>query len=165
MMLRIVLSLAVVYGLANVGLAQQTAANTSTTSCTFQDGMQLSIRYNNQATKNNRLPEGKIWHPGDKPMLLFTQVGLTVGNSQIPPGAYSMYLIPEHHDWTLVLNTDVTDGSKYDEHKDLLRVPMEVGQLSEPQQFSVAFGHIAPKQCNIRIYSDKTGTWTEFKEK
>lgn len=164
-MLRIVLSVAVLYGLANVGVAQQTATNTSTTSCTFHDGMQLSVRYDNQVTKNNRLPQGKIWAPGDKPMLLFTQVGLTVGNSQIPPGAYSMYLIPQRGDWTLVVNKDVTDGSKYDEHKDLLRTPMEVGQLSEPQQFSVMFGHIAPKQCNMRVYSGKTGAWAEFKEK
>jgi hypothetical protein len=164
-MLRIVLSLVVLCGLSNVGVAQQTSANTSTTSCTFQDGMQLSVRYNNQATKNKRLPEGKIWSPGDKPMFLFTQVGLTVANSQIPAGAYSMYLIPKRGDWTLVLNKDVTDDSKYDEHKDLLRVPMEVGQLSEPQQFSLFFGHVAPKQCNIRVYSGKIGTWAEFKEK
>ena len=98
-------------------------------------------------------------------MLLFTQVGIVIGNSQIPTGAYSMYLIPQRSDWTLVLNKDVTNGSKYDEQKDLLRIPMEVGQLSEKQQFSVVFAHVSPKQCNLRIYSGKTGTWAEFKEK
>lgn len=164
-MFRIVLSLAVLYGLANVGLAQQTSANSQTTSCAFQDGMQLSVRYNSQAPKNNRIPEGKIWSPGDKPMLLFTQVGIVIGNSEIPTGAYSMYLLPQRSDWTLVLNKDVTDGSKYDEQKDLLRIPMEVGQLSEPQPFTVVFAHVSPKQCNLRIYSGKTGTWAEFKEK
>ena len=44
-------------------------------------------------------------------------------------------------------------------------MPMQSGHLSEPQPFVVSFGHIAPKQCNMRIYDGKIGTWAEFKEK
>ncbi len=39
-------------------------------------------------------------------------------------------------------------------------------QLSEPlKEFTVLFGHTEPKQCNMRIYYGKSGTWAEFKEK
>jgi hypothetical protein len=77
-----------------------------------------------------------------------------------------MYVIPHRGNWTLILNKNVSEGSKYDEHQDLSRAEMQMGQLSQPnQQFSVFFGHVAPKQCNMRMYYGKTGTWVEFKEK
>ena len=98
-------------------------------------------------------------------MFLFTQSALSLGNSQIPIGAYSIYFIPGKEDWTLILNKNVTEDSKYDEHQDLSRVEMQIGQISQPyQQFTVIFGHVAPKQCNLRMYVGKIGTWAEFKE-
>jgi hypothetical protein len=42
---------------------------------------------------------------------------------------------------------------------------MNVAKISEGQPFSMVFAHMAPKQCNIRIYEGKTGTWAEFLEK
>ncbi|MGC2195571.1 MAG: DUF2911 domain-containing protein [Terriglobales bacterium] len=127
----------------------------------------MSVRYHKEAiSRQNGPPEGKVWVPGGMPMFLFTQSELLIGNSQIPIGAYSMYVIPQKENWTLILNKNVSEGSKYDEHQDLSRVEMQIGQLSEPnKQFSVFFGHVAPKQCNMRMYYGKTGTWVEFKEK
>lgn len=57
-------------------------------------------------------------------------------------------------------------GGKYDKHLDVVRMGMLMGQLSEPQkEFTVSFGHTEPKQCNMRIYYGKNGTWAEFTEK
>ena len=79
-------------GLLIPAAAQQTD---STATCTFQDGKQMSIQYANSATvKNANLTSGKMWTPGEKPMVLFTQTDLTIANTQIPVGAYSVYLIP-----------------------------------------------------------------------
>ena len=36
-----------------------------------------------------------------------------------------MYLIPGEDEWTLVINKNVTAGSKYDEGDDLVRAPMQ----------------------------------------
>jgi hypothetical protein len=99
-------------------------------------------------------------------MLLFTQAPLVAGDTDIPTGAYSMYIVRERDDWTLVVNKNVSAGNKYDKHLDLVRLGMLKGQLSEPQkEFTVLFGHTEPKQCNMRIYYGKSGTWAEFKEK
>ena len=147
-------------------VSARSSAGTSTATCTFQDGQQISLRYSNQLVQSKtRLPEGKIWTPGERPMFLFTQGALTIGSSDIPAGAYSAYLIPQHNNWILVLNKNVAEGSRYDEHEDVLRTPMQSGQINEPQPFWVAFAHIAPKQCNLRIYYGKVGTWAEFKQK
>jgi hypothetical protein len=97
-------------------------------------------------------------------MYLFTTTDVKVGETLVPTGAYSMFVIPEKHQWTLVVNKDVND-KKYDPQQDLARAPMELGMLDEGQkQVDVVLGHMAPKQCNMRIYYGKTGAWAEFKE-
>jgi len=150
--------------LATPALSQQSATN-STAACTFQDGKQLGIQYEKvPSLKKVDLSSGKLWTPGEKPMVLFTQADLTVGHSQIPVGAYSLYFIPGKDHWTLVVNKGIKKG-QYEQQQDLVRVAMDVGQLSTPEQFNLFFAHVAPKQCNLRIYEGKTGAWAEFHEK
>ncbi len=99
-------------------------------------------------------------------MFLFTQTALTLGSSVIPEGAYRLYIIPEKQIWTLVLNKNVNAGSKYDETQDLVRSPMQIGEAeSLYKQPNLAFAHVGPKQCNMRLYYEKTGSWAEFHEK
>lgn len=164
-MLRFLMFTALLFTLVNSGLAQ-TPSSSTTAACSFQDGRQLSVRHTSDEAVlgKDKLPEGKLWIPGGAPLFLFTEVPLSVGNLEIPVGAYSMYLIPEKGNWTLVLNKKVTEAEKYDKGQDLARVPMEIGQLSAPEKFAISFGHVAPKQCNMRIYYGKTGAWAEFKE-
>ena len=135
---------------------------TQTSVCNFDDGKQVSVRYQPDIS-NHKLSEGKVWSPGGSPMFLFTST-LDVSNSKIAIGAYSMYLIRQRDNWTLVLNKNVNPERTYEEHQDLLRDAMEAGQLSASQPFQLIFAHVGPKQCNMRIYQGKTGTWTELKE-
>ena len=165
-MLRLVMVMLLLYSPFSA-FGQQTSADTSTAACNFQDGKQMSVRYRAIPVDSKSSPaEGKLWAPGKAPMLLFTQVQLSIGNSEIPVGAYSMYAIPQKDSWTLVVNKNVNEGGQYDQHQDLLRIPMQVGHLSDPDKlFSVALGHVAPQQCNMRMYYGKNATWVEFKEK
>ncbi len=154
---------------AHYVLAQQATADpaTVTGACTFQDGTEISVRYVPVETDAKaRLPLNELWPASGPPMYLFTQSEVSIGGSELPVGAYSMYVIPDKHNWTLIINKTVTAGTKYDAAQDLARVPLEIGHLSQAvEQAKVAFGHIAPKQCNMRIYYGNTGAWTEFKEK
>ena len=150
-------------------VSQQAASTRQPTEvlCTFDDGKQMRVQYNNSpAKREEEFQEGKLWEPGGSPMFLFTQTALTLGSSQIPAGAYSLYVIPEKQSWTLVVNRNVTPDSKYDEKQDLVRAPMQIGEAENPvKQPKVAFAHVAPKQCNMRLYYEKTGAWVEFREK
>lgn len=139
-------------------------APTAAAVCTLQDGNQVTVRYPDHPTKKQDLRLGELWPPSTSPMFLFTSVELALGSSTLPPGAFSMYVIPEKEKWTLVINKAVSAGAPYQQQQDLARQPMQVGQLSEAQAFEVAFAQ-APKQCNMRVYSGKTGAWAEFKEK
>jgi len=138
-----------------------------TTFCTFDDGNEISIRYQGQdATKKNDPPQGKPWGPNASPIFLFTTTDITLGNTSIPTGAYSLYLVKGRSDWSLIVNKNVTQGSPYDDKQDLARVNMDTNKLpSSGKPFNITLGHIAPKVCSIQVvYGDSAG-WVEFKQK
>jgi len=153
--------------LPSLGQQSASAGQPAIAPCTFDDGKQISIQYNNSGAKGEeRLRRGKPWDPGGSPMILFTQTGLTLGNSEIKEGAYSLYIIPERQAWTLVVNRNVAAGTNYDEKQDLARSSMQIGQIENPvKQPQIVFGHTGPKQCNLRLYYDTTWAWVEFREK
>ncbi len=159
---RVVACAVLVFAFVLVCQAQDQA--TASAMCNFEDGQQMTVRYD--ATSASRKPQnGRIWSPGKAPMFLFTSAPLKVGNSAIPVGAYSMYLIPGKDQWTLVVNKNVSEKGEYNQQQDVLRAPMGIGTLSEATKTpNVAFGRMAPKQCNMRVYYEKVGAFVEFDE-
>ena len=157
----LVLSLATLFIGAPLAVAQQA----SSTDCSFDDGKQISIRYNEAPAKHNP-KNGQPWAPDNKPMTLFTQTNLTIGNAAIPVGAYTVYLIPGSEAWTLVVNKNVQEGAKYDQKQDLARVPMPAAELGQPvDHLKLTLAKMGGSQCNLRVYFGKTGTYgAEFKE-
>ena len=142
-------------------------SNSGTAVCDFADGQEVSVRYKETVASSKDEPHnGKIWLPGGSPMTLFTNVALTLNQATIAPGAYSMYVIPNRKDWTLIVNRNVTPGAAYDEKQDVARSPMELGEIdAPPKQLQVSFAHVAPKQCSIRLYYGKAGAFADFMEK
>jgi hypothetical protein len=153
----------------NPAIAQQgdSDQNSATAFCDFDDGQEVSVRYNSLIANSKDEPRnGKVWTPGGVPMTLFTAAPVMLNNSTIAPGAYSVYVIPNKKEWTLIVNKNVTAGAAYDERQDVARSPMELGEVeTPPKAVQVSFAHIAPKTCSIRLYYGKTGAFTEFKEK
>jgi len=135
----------------------------SMASCTYTDGNSLTVRYSDaNPGKKRELQNGKIWSPGDVPMLLFTETPVTVSGVELGVGAYSMYVIPDKGKWTLIVNKNVSAGATYDEKQDLARTPMQTGQLPAAiDQPHVSFGHISPKICSLRVDFAKTGAWAD----
>jgi Protein of unknown function (DUF2911) len=145
----------------------QEEPGSATAICTFEDGKQVSLRYMRPSTsRRDGLRLGKLWIPGGSPPFLFTESDLRFGNSDIPTGAYSIYLIPGNEAWTLIVNRNVTSGVSYDERQDLLRARMQLGELNEPaEELTIYFGHVGPRECDMRFDYGKTRAWIEFKEK
>jgi len=149
--------------------AQQPAsgAQTATAYCDFDDGTQISVQYNNSEVGGKDQPHpGKVWAPGGSPMVLYAQTGLVLNGTQIPVGAYTMYVVLGKKDWTLIVNRNVAAGSAYDEKQDLARAPMDLGEVGEPsKQVQLSFAHMGPKLCSLRLYFGKTGAFVGFEEK
>lgn len=135
--------------------------------CSFEDGRQLIARYNPIASgRNDGPPQGKVWTAGNTAWTLFTESDLMLGNSSIPTGAYTLYLLPGKKEWTLIVSRNTAVDAKYDEKQDLARAPMEIGQLSTPaDKLSLYFGHTGPKKCEINVDFGKFRGWVEFRQK
>lgn len=132
-----------------------------TTYCNFDDGNQVSIQY---STAPKEQPHnGRVWSPG---VTLYVQTPLTLGNSQIALGAYSIHFIPDRKNWTIIVNKGVQAGAAYNASQDVARGPMELGEIPEPtKDLQLSFAHMGPKLCSLRVYYQKTGAFAEFDEK
>ena len=161
-------SLALVFVGALAFVQNAHAQQDMSATCTFEDEHSLTVRYSSSNKDHRRdVQNGRVWSPGDVPMLLFTEVPTVVEGTELPVGAYSMYVIPEKSKWTLIVNRNITAGSSYDEKQDVVRTTMGLGQLPTPAEAPhVSFNHSAPKVCSLRVDFGKTGAWADaFKEK
>jgi hypothetical protein len=140
----------------------QQSPNSSTTTCTLEDGRQIYIRYNAVSTKTDKPANGRPWAPGGSPMTLFTETALSFAGSNIPVGAYTVYPIPAKDKWTIVVNKNVTPGAAYDEKQDIARAAVETDQVSQAAEaLEVAFAHYGNK-CTLRIYFGKSASFADF---
>jgi hypothetical protein len=90
---------------------------------------------------------------------------LTLGSSQIPLGAYTVYPIPAKSNWTIAVNKNVTAGTPYDEKQDIARSVMETAQVESPSDtLEVAFAHVG-NRCTLRIYIGKAASFVDFTAK
>ena len=137
------------------------AQEVKTAVCSFDQDNEISIQYNPVVKDPPRF--GKVWSPG---VTLYVQTPIMLGKSTLGLGAYSVHFIPDKKNWTLMVNKNVTAGAAYNASDDLARATMDVGELPSPQkELQLAFAHMAPKQCSLRVYYQKSGAFAEFMEK
>jgi Protein of unknown function (DUF2911) len=136
-------------------------AQNAQTYCNFEDGNQVTIQYNPTPKEEPR--NGRVWGPG---ITLYVQTPLLLGSTEIPLGAYTIFLIPDRKNWTIIVNKNVTAGAPYDASQDIAKAPMDIGELPEPtKQLQLSFAHMGAKQCNLRVYYQKAGAFVDFFEK
>ena len=150
----------------------QGTTSQATATCNFDPTKQLAVEYQRMSINSKKpvfgheIPYDKIWAPGGKPMTLFVNSPVSIGNEQLPVGAYTMFVLPDENRWKLVISKSTDTTGKYDKKDDLVRVPMDYGQLGSPEdQFSVYFAHVAPNQCSMRLDLATSRAWVVFQEK
>lgn len=146
--------------------------STATATCNFDNEHQLVVNYQRvsfnlkKGVFGREVPYGKVWAPGQKPLTLLTNTPVEIGGKTLPMGGYTMFILPTPKQWILVVSRSTDTSGKYDERDDIVRVPLDSGELPSPQsELSVSFGHVAPDQCNIRLDLDKTGNFTSFQKR
>jgi len=165
--LRLLLILALFAIVLPLIVSAQESKNTETAACTFDDGNEISVRYNPaEYKKGYEIPKDKPWAPGDTAMLLFTPTEIMAGKTPLPTGAYSMYVTRGKNDWTLIISRNIKEEAAFDPAQEIARMSMGTGKISAPRtQFSAHLGHIAPKTCSIQISFGDTGAFADFTQK
>ena len=116
-------------------------------------GNWVTITYGRPYTKNPRngeerkiwgglVPYGEPWRMGaDEPTLLITQQPIELGGKTIPPGAYTLYMMPQENGASqLAISTKLGGwGAPVDTTHDLARVDLTKAAMDKPvDQFTMA---------------------------
>ncbi len=117
------------------------------------DGNRVTVYYARPSIKSPRggedrkiwgglVPYGKVWRLGaNEATLLTTQKPLVFGETTVPAGAYTLFLLPQEDGSTkLIINKQIGQwGVQYDEKQDLARIDLKKETLEKPvEQFTMA---------------------------
>ena len=140
-----------------------------TDSCSFSDGKQIAVHYLQPESKEKEIfgkevPYGRPWKPSGKAIVLMTDTNLTVSGTALTAGGYRLYPVPRKDKWEL--NIERPTGKGESAHDEMVgTVQLDIGKLSRPlPKFTIYFGRVGDRQCNMRMYWGDTGVWAEFKE-
>jgi len=108
------------------------------------DGNRVTLIYGRPYTKDPKsgeprkvwgglVPTGKAWRLGaDEATLLLTQKPIVFGETTVPPGAYTLYLVPEEDGGKLAISKTLGGwGIPVDEKNDLARVDVKKEPLDK----------------------------------
>lgn len=98
---------------------------------------------NNRTVFGELVEWNKVWRLGaNEATELELYRDVKIGGKKITKGKYSLFAIPDSTQWTIILNkdTDIWGAFKYDEKKDVVRVPLTVKKTPAPvDAFSMMF--------------------------
>ena len=88
------------------------------------------------------MPFGEVWRTGaDEATTLITQKPLTIGETTVPAGAYTLYTLPKADGTAqLIINKELGQwGTDYDEKQDLARIELKAAKPELPvTQFTIS---------------------------
>jgi Protein of unknown function (DUF2911) len=127
-------------------LAQQKRVSPHETISAVIDGNRVTVVYGRPYTKDPHtgesrkiwgglVPYGNVWRLGaDEATTLIIQKPVVFGETTVPAGAYTLYLLPqEDGSAKLILNKQLGQwGTQYDEKQDLVRIDLKKEVLEKP---------------------------------
>jgi len=120
---------------------------------------ELSVRYNRPAVYNDsdalshRIPFNEIWSPGFNHITEFsTSDSILIKDKVLPPGSYSLLMIPGDTAWVMVFSTDTLyDLKQYDEKDDMLRVSIRGQKAPFTKDLTFTFADLLPKSTILSM--------------
>ena len=80
------------------------------------------------------VPWDSVWRTGaNMATQLSTEVDMTIGNTFVPRGVYTLFSLPTRNGWKLVISKETLQwGTDYDASKDFARIDLRQRTLTEP---------------------------------
>jgi len=130
----------------------------ATASITIAGGT-IDIRYSRPSMRGRKIigdivPFDQVWRTGANPATtLITSVPLKFGNLTVPAGNHTLYTLPSHSGWQLIINNQTGQwGTEYHQEQDLGRTPMQSKPLSAPQEvMSISFENTTPNSTELHV--------------
>jgi hypothetical protein len=133
-------------------LAQQKRVSPPDVTSAVIDGSRVTVVYGRPSVKDPKsgearkifgtlVPYGKVWRLGaNEATMLVTQQPLQFGETTVPAGAYTLFLLPEENGAKLIISKQLGQwGTQYDEKNDLARVDIKKEAIDKPvEQFTMS---------------------------
>lgn len=131
----------------------------------------LKITYSRPQLKGREFsklaPTGKVWRTGaNEAAELTLYVPMMMGDTKVPAGTYTFYLIPGKDQWTAIINEDlnVWGSYYYNESKDVARMTVPLYEADNSlEAFSIAFEE-ADNGVDMHLGWGKTRATVPFKK-
>ena len=138
---RRIFAIAAVLAVAAYGQEQKKKARPSPAAETSVEvgGKKIAIKYSAPSMRGRKIfgdlvPFGQVWRAGANEATAFhTDAALSIGNLSVPPGDYTLYVLPTANSWELVVNKQTGQwGTVYNAGNDLGRVKMALSKAAAP---------------------------------
>jgi hypothetical protein len=103
------------------------------------EGKAITIKYSAPSMRGRKIfgglvPFGKVWRAGaNAATTLHTEADLELNGLAIPKGDYTLFILPEENQWTLIVNKQTGQwGLNYDQTRDLGRIKLGLSQVATP---------------------------------
>lgn len=114
----------------------------------------VAISYSSPSVRDREIwgalvPYGKVWRAGANAATTFeTDKTLSVEGKELPAGKYSVFIIPEKDNATVIFNKELNHRGteKYDEANDQLRVKVKTAAVAKTEKLTYT---ITPKGFNL----------------
>jgi hypothetical protein len=127
-------------------------------------GKEVKIDYSRPSIRGRKImgglvPYGQVWRTGaNEATSLTTGVDLSIGDTKVPAGKYTLYTLPGEKSWKLIINKQTGQwGTEYDQAQDLARVAMMKSALSSPvEQFTIKLEKTGADAANLVLEWETT---------
>ncbi len=133
-------------------------------------GNTLTVKYSAPSMRGRKIfgglvPFGKVWRAGANEATAFhTDADLDLGGLAVPKGDYTLYVLPEENQWTLIVNKQTGQwGTVYNENMDLGRVKMNLERSATPiETYKITLSSTGPRTGKLQLEWENTIAWVPF---
>lgn len=128
------------------------------------DGKNIAVKYSAPSMRGRQIfgglvPYGKVWRAGaNAATALHTDADLDLGGLAVPKGDYTLFVLPEAEQWTLIVSKETGQwGLAYKEANDLGRVKMQLSKASAPvETFKISLSSTGAKAGKLQMEWENT---------
>ncbi|MBT8379882.1 MAG: DUF2911 domain-containing protein [Ignavibacteria bacterium] len=120
---------------------------------------EITIDYSSPGVKGRKIwdglvPYGEVWRTGANEVTSITFSDLVkINGNQLNAGTYGIHTIPGANEWEIIFSddTEVDDGSNYDETKDALRLKVKPEEHHYQERMTFLFTDVTDNTVNVSL--------------
>jgi hypothetical protein len=124
---------------------------------------EITVDYSSPAVKARKIwgglvPYDQVWRAGaNKATLITFSQPVVIGETAVPAGSYSFFIIPSTKEWTLALNkvTDLWGSDEYKKESDVVRVMVKPQSIVLRERLAYAVTNFSNESASIDLEWEK----------